>query len=105
MVRNKNYRDRKYDIEAFDIQPSKMKLILDLFSFDSSFLHSSYTIKIFEKIYKLSDCFNVDFPYLSAVDLILDYAFLFDSFCKIATMCLKYVLCVDKCDIKKYIID
>ena len=46
-----------------------------------------------------------DFPYLSDVDLILDYAFLFDAFCKIATMCLKYVLCVDKCDIKKYIID
>lgn len=42
--------------------------------------------------------------YLSAVDPILDYAYLFDS-CKIATMCLKYVLCVDKCDIKKYIID
>ena len=51
----------------------------------------------------MSDCVIKDFPYLSAVDLILDYAFLFDSFCKIATMCLKYVLCVDKCDIKKYI--
>ena len=42
--------------------------------------------------------------YLSSVDLILDYAFLFDPW-KIATMCLKYVSCVDKCDIKKYIID
>lgn len=70
------FQFRWWETRIIEIEnPTSKPLISNLLKWNWS---SSYTIKIFEKIYEVSDCFNKDFPYLSAVDLILDYAFLFD---------------------------